>query len=480
MFVNRQEELASLNQILSRSSPSSAQLLLLYGRRRVGKSALLNHWVEYSGMAVTYWLAVEEPPALQRRSLYAALTNVPLQEAPLMESWDVFFQWLASHLSDDYGRQIIIMDDFPHACDADDQLLPALQNAWDQQLRYGNTIFLLCGSQLKTMQGMLDDASPLAGRITGEWQLQPLPFHTLRQFFPSWNLDQRIALYHMVGGVPAYLSWLDPDLSLLENIQQVILDPSRLFLIEPKILLYDELRELSKYTAVLGAIANGNHALSAISRESLISRTSLTFYLNRLQKMGLVQRQLPVTLDEDAQKRSKRGRYYLLDPFFQFYFRFLAPHLRLQRQPQETTALIEKSLPAIGRDGFVELAREWIKQQAQSNRATSPLPFVPEVIGRHWSRGLELDVVALNWRTQDILLGACDWKPSATEAALIVDLAGKKTDRIRRELPNQGYGWNFHYAIFTRTGLTEAAQGELLPLGGLNVHLSRLERGLGG
>ena len=99
MFVNRQEELSYFNQLLTQTSPGPAQLLVLYGRRRVGKSALLHHWVQYSGMNVTYWLADREPPALQRRRLYAAVADIPASAAPLMDSWHEFWDWLASHLA---------------------------------------------------------------------------------------------------------------------------------------------------------------------------------------------------------------------------------------------------------------------------------------------------------------------------------------------------------------------------------------------
>jgi len=91
MFVNRQDELAYFNSILTRSSPGQAQLLVLYGRRRVGKSTLLRHWVEYSGMAVTYWQADKEPPALQRKRLYAAVAGIPQARAPLMDNWQTFW-----------------------------------------------------------------------------------------------------------------------------------------------------------------------------------------------------------------------------------------------------------------------------------------------------------------------------------------------------------------------------------------------------
>lgn len=108
----------------------------------------------------------------------------------------------------------------------------------------------------------------------------------------------------------------------------------------------------------------------------------------------------------------------------------------------------------------------------------SALPFVPEAVGSHWSRIVQANVVAVNWRTRDILLGACDWSQVPVGEQIVTNLREEKTDRLRWDLPDQGGGWTFHYAIFTRTGLTEAAQAELLRSGGLVVPLSHLERGL--
>lgn len=479
MFIDRQQELAYFNGILTQSSSGQAQLLLLYGRRRVGKSALLQHWVEYSGLPITYWQADREPSALQRKQFFAAITKTPVAEAPFMDSWAAFWNWLASHLAQEMSRQIIILDELPFASEADPDMLVSLQHAWDQQLAYGNTIFLLCGSNVRAMESMMQPHSPLYGRLTGNWELHPLPFHTLRQFFPAWDGADRVALYSMVGGVPAYLTWLDPKRSLSDNLREVLLAEGSMFLAEPLLLLYDELRELSSYLAILRAISHGHRSLSAISNESSISRTSLMFYLSRLIELQLVERRLPVTLTEAQQRRSKRGRYHLRDPYFRFYFRFVAPHLQLQRPIQETVAHILNNLPDFTKIGFETLAREWIAKQAQSGRATSDLPFVPEAIGGHWSRRVQVDVVAINWRTRDILLGACDWSLTPVEPQMIVDLVEKKAPLLRRDLPDEGEGWTFHYAVFTRTGLTEAAQAELLIRGGLTIHLSHLERGLG-
>ncbi len=479
MFVNRQQELAYFNGILSQSRTGPAQLLLLYGRRRLGKTTLLQHWARYSGFNTTYWLADQGPPALQRRNLYAAVSGVKAAEAPLLESWSQFWEWLADHLQQQYSRHILILDELPLASAADPEMLPSLLDVWNQQLQYRNIVLVLSGSNVQAMEALAGPDSPLFGRVTGEWQLQPLGFHTLRHFFPTWDIAERVALSSIVGGVPAYLSWLDPNRSLQENLAEVILAPGSMFLAEPQLLLYDQLRELGSYLAVLGAIANGNHALSAISRASMISRTSLMFYLSRLQALQIVERRLPVLLDDYQRRRSKRGRYFLLDPYFRFYFRFVAPHLQTQAPVSETMKKIQKALPALVATGFEALAREWIRQQAKSSQALSPLPFVPEAVGAHWNRREEANVVAINWRTRDILLGACDWRELPVDEPAVNNLLQEQTVALQRDLPFQGVNWTFHYVIFTRVGLTEAAQAAFLRSGGLVVPLAQLERGLG-
>ena len=480
MFVDRQQELAYFNGVLSQARSGPAQLLLLYGRKRLGKTTLLQHWARYSGLPYTYWQADQGPPALQRRNLYAAISGVAEDEAPLMESWSQFWQWLADHLAQEYGGRILILDELPLASAADPEMLSSLLPVWNQHLQYGNTVLVLCGSNVQAMEAIGQVDSPLYGRVTGEWQLQPLSFHTLRHFFPTWDAAERIALFSITGGIPAYLSWLDPNRSLDENLAEVFLSPGSMFLAEPQLLLYEQLRELGSYLAVLRAIAMGHHALSEISRESMISRTSLMFYLSRLQKLQIIERRLPVTLTETERARSKRGRYFLREPYFRFYFRFVAPHLQAQQPVAETMKEIQKALPELVASGFEALAREWIRQQAQGSQAMSALPFVPEAVGSHWSKGSQSNVVAVNWRTRDILLGACDWhEVLPVGERTVIDLQEEKTARLRRDLPGSGESWTFHYAVFTRVGLTEVAQATLMRSGGLVVPLAQLERGLG-
>ncbi|MCZ7673750.1 MAG: ATP-binding protein [Chloroflexi bacterium] len=410
MFINRHEELAFLNRLLTRKQPGPAQMLLLYGRRRVGKTKLLKHWVEQSGLPFTYWAADKEPAALQRRSFMATMMDMPEEQATAFDSWPALWRWLAPRLAEKPEKQILILDELSYASAADPALLSALQHAWDHHLQESNVILVLCGSQVTTMEAIMQHQSPLFGRFTGQWHLQPLPFSSLREFFPDWPAEERVALYGVVGGIPAYLRWLDSDLSLVDNIRQVILEPGNIFLAEPELLLHDELRDLSTYQAILRAISKGHHTLKAISDDCLIGSSGLTFHLNKLQELRLVERRLPVTLTTAQQRKSKQGRYHLSDPFFRFYYRFLFPHLSSLISPEETTAHIKSELRAFVGLSFEKLAQQWVVAQARAGGPSERrLPFAPEAVGSHWSRRVQVDVVAINHQSREILLGECKW-----------------------------------------------------------------------
>lgn len=472
MFVDRNEELAFLQKLLARKTPGPAQLALLYGRRRVGKTELLRHWAKGSGHRFTYWAADKEPGALQRRGFMATIMDMPEEEASSFNSWPGLWRWLAPRLAAESEKQILILDELPYASETDPAILSALQHAWDQHLQGSNVVLVLCGSQVKTMEAILQHQSPLFGRFTGQWHLQPLPFSSLTEFFPEWSAEDRVALYAIIGGVPAYLRWLDPGLDFMENIREVILSPGSMFMAEPELLLYDELRDLQAYLAVLRAISNGHHTLSAISNACLIGSTNLTAYLARLQELRLVERRLPVTLTAAQQRRSKKGRYHLNDPFFRFYFRFLLPHQHSLMQVEETMSHIQKELRSFIGLAFEHLAQQWVVQQARANA----LPFSPEAAGSHWSRHVQVDVVAINWQTRDILLGECKWSQRPVGRQVVRDLIESKAQRLRRELPQEGDGWNFHYALFSRSGFTDAAVGEMSARGGVLVDLQSLDR----
>lgn len=474
MFIDRQQELAFLNSLLERRHPGPAQMALLYGRRRVGKTSLLRHWLAQANIPATYWAAEKEPAALQRRKLYAALLEIPVNRAPIFESWSEVWDSVAGLIG--AQRRILILDELPYAAEADPAMLSALQHAWDRHFQSSNLVLVLCGSQVHTMETLMSRQSPLFGRMTGQWRLQPLPFASLRQFLPDWSAEERVAGYAMVGGVPAYLEWLDPERSLTQNIREVMLSPGSMFVAEPAFLLYDEVRDPNVYLAVIKAIGQGAHTLNDISNASLIGKAHLSAYLARLQELYLVERRLPVTIPPDGLHKSRLGRYHLSDPYFRFYFRFLAPfHDALTYDPDRVLAQVREGLRAfVGQTAFEELSRQWIIRQGKAGQ----LPFEPEMVGSHWNAAAQVDVVAIHWHEKQILLGECKWGLDGIDRQIVRELLEHKTPKVVAALPDGGDGWRIHYALFARGNFTPAALAELQKCGGMAVDLGMLDRDL--
>ena len=475
MFVDRNNELAFLNDLLTRSHPGPAQLVLLYGRRRVGKSELLLHWAEHSGVKYVYWEAIKESATMQRTHLFARLLGVSPDSAPNFRSWVDLWESAVKVLGSE--RQLIILDELPYAAEADPAMLSALQYAWDQHFQKSNAVIVLCGSHVRTMQTLLSMQSPLFGRMTAQWHLKPMPFSALAEFFPKWDADERVAAYAVAGGIPAYLKWLDPELDLENNIRKVVLNPGGMFLAEPNFLLYDEVRELSHYLAILRAIGTGAHTLDEISTQCFMPTTSANAYLATLQELHLVERRLPATVQPRLRSRSRNGRYHLSDPYFRFYFRFLAPHLdNPPVKPDHVLVTVRANLRSfVGATAFEDLARQWVFRQAESGQ----LAFQPEAVGSYWDRKVQVDVVALNWQTHDILLGECKWGAERVDRQVARELIEDKTPLVLKELPEGGANWKVHYALFGRSGFTPATKTEMEKHNGFLVDLKALDNLLG-
>ena len=479
MFINRTSELSFLTAILERQHPGPGQFVMMYGRRRVGKTALLRHWVEQSGLPFTYWVAEKDPAPLQRRKFFGALlaslgTELPV---PAFDSWAELWRSVAQLTA--ARRHLIILDELPYAAESDSAMLSALQLAWDQLFQHSQAVIVICGSHVRSMELLLGRQSPLFGRMTGQWYLQPLRFGALRQFLPAWSPEEQVAAYAIVGGIPAYLAWLNPRHGLTTNIKQVMLAPGSLVLAEATFLLHDEVREPRPYLAVLQAIGSGSHTLKDIANASMISTAHLSFYLGQLQELRLVERRIPATLTPAEQRRSRQGRYHLSDPFLRFYFRFLAPAAAdgtLSYRPERVLPGIQSGLRAfVGMTAWEELARQWV----DAPQSAPVIGFTPQLIGSHWSRHVQVDVVAVDWQTRTLLLGECKWTGDAVDRKVVRELIATKTPLVLSDMKATAADWTIHYAIFARAGATEAAAQELAAHGGLLVDLPMLYADLG-
>jgi AAA+ ATPase superfamily predicted ATPase len=472
MLFDREKELDDLNFVLHESR---THFLTMQGRRRLGKTTLLVEWAKMSKVPSLYWVASRSSATQLLRSFSQAIYRFDHPDAVIdpgfsFPTWEMALQQLAKLARD--RQTIVILDEFPYAVEVESALPSLLQNAWDHLLKQTLIFLVLCGSHIGMMEKLYAYQAPLFGRVSGQMRIGPMPFSATRDFLPNYPLDQRVAVYAMLGGVPAYLERFSDRISLAENVRRHLFRPAGIFCTDPQFLLYDELQQPHNYLAVLTAIAAGNHKQRDIIQATGLER--ITFYLRRLQELQFVRREIPATVPEAKRATSHSGRYDLTDPYLRFYYRFIHPnqHLMEQRLHDWLWKLIGEQLPSyVGLYAFEELCREWVLAKGRVDE----LPFIPERVGSHWSAKVQVDVVAINWRLKHILLGEAKWTRGSISRSIVRELVSKAEDVV----PDDGEGWTIHYAFFARTGFTDAAAAEARRHGALLIDLETLGKDLG-
>ncbi|OGO16567.1 MAG: hypothetical protein A2Z14_04335 [Chloroflexi bacterium RBG_16_48_8] len=457
MFSNRAREL----DLLERAYNSDrSEFLVVYGRRRSGKTALLHEFCK--DKPHIYWTATLSSEALLlkdfTRAIWQAAESRRTDPGFVYESWERAFEALAEYPND--ARRVIVIDEFPYLVGTNPGISTILQKAWDEFLHRRNHVFILCGSHIGMMEKeVLEYRAPLFGRRTGQLLLRPLPFHSSRDFFPKYSAEDQIRAFAVLGGVPAYLQQFDDRKSILDNIERHILDRNSFLYLEPQFLLREELRAPRNYFAILQAIAHGRTKPNQIAQSigetgSLVSR-----YLVVLQELHLVERRVPIT--EKRPEKSRKGTYRLSDPFLRFWFRFVAPNMHTLDVGDTRSVLkdVRSELPQYIGLVFEDICRDWVREQG----ALGELPFIPERVGAWWVRDQEIDVVA--YREDTALMGECKWIAAPVGLNILEDLK-RKAGRL-----TQDAGWKeIHLALFSRSGFTPelmgvARMGEVLLVG---------------
>lgn len=476
-FVNRIAELNELNHL--REQPG-AQFVMVYGRRRVGKTTLLTTWARQTGLAVFYWVAKRDPKEMLMANLAQAIYawEHGLDYADTIfrpRDWEEVLRMLARAIGD--RQVIVILDELPYILEQDPGFGSHLQAAWDHLFKNSNALLFLSGSHIGMLTELAQYQAPLYGRLTAQFPLLALGYGDIGDFLPNYNIFRRLAVYAIVGGVPAYLERWNDEQSVRDNVERLFLQRTGWFRTEPLVLISDlTQRETAKFEAVLKAIAADHHARTDIASFSAMPSTSLSRYLPRLIDLKLVERRIPATVPLAELETSKQSRYYLSDSFLRFYYRFVDPDLRLIESglAQNLWRKIEEGFRAFVAYNFEEICREWVLHEAQGGR----LPFAPENVGQHWSTTVQVDVIAISWRAQEILLGECKWDDRPLGRKVVRELIERKTPRLLADLPEGGAGWRVHYAFFARSEFTPAALQLAGEHGARTLALADVERTL--
>ena len=439
MFINRETELKLLEE---RYASDQAELFVLYGRRRVGKTELLTQFCQ-DKRHIFFVADLDVEPVL-RAALSAAVNAEllgPEAASAVYPSWQDIFLLLARHAQKE--RLIVVLDEFTCLVDAHPPLASTLQRLWDSDLRHGKLMLILCGSCIGMMEkAILGYNAPLYGRRTGQYMLEPLGFHDARHFFPTYDLADQVRAFAIFGGTPAYLRAVSASQPLLANVGQQVLTRGTFLHDEVRFLLQQELREPRNYFAILEAIASGRTRLNEIKQATGLSGVSA--YLDTLQGLRLVERVVPST--ESKAHKSRRGIYRLRDHFSRFWFRFVHPNRTLLERGGAQIVLDTLVTPQL--DSFTALIFEEICHQFLWRLGLAgKLPLLPLRIGGWWRASEEIDAVVMG---QDAaLLAECKWTARPIGVDVLRNLE-RKASLVRKELNTQ----RLFFGLCARGGFT--------------------------
>lgn len=467
-FLNRRRELTFLNERFARHR---AEIAILYGRRRVGKSALLYHWSD-DKQRFFFWSRREsETAALARfaQELHLAQGD-PAQPIPHFADWAAAFERLGDWAQDQ--RVVVVIDEFPYLVEASPGIATIVQEAWDRRLQFSQIYLALTGSIMRVMlREAIDANAPLYKRHTWPFQLKPLRIYDLPAFFPKRSPIELVETYAVFGGMPFNLTNLDPEATLQQNIRREILSPAGSLFAEPLVQLHEEISsgDPTIFMRILAAMAQGFHRRADIAtRAALPDVRQVDHYLATLIELGLVERREPLGRREGGRSW---GMYHLLDPFYRFWHRWVLP----KREVLEIGHGVDSTMDELRYAWSHFIAPIW-EEMARTHLFVASgrdFPFFVSEVGSWWSAHAQIDVVGINRHERRVVLGEAKWLNEAMTSKQL-DLL---MERGRLWLDGES-GWDVHYALFSRSGFTRS----LLDLAARepDVHLFTPERMLVG
>lgn len=457
MFVGREKELAFLQD---KYDQKQGQLVVLYGRRRVGKTETLREFCK--GKPHVFYSCTQSTDKVQlvKFSNQIFKENIPAKQyISQFGDWESAFR---SVLELPYGKEkkLLILDEFPYMCKGNGSIPSILQNLWDTELKEQNVMIVLCGSAMSFIEKeLLAEKNPLYGRATGIYKMNEMGFYDAMKFFPNYSDEDKVLTYSILGGIPHYLLQFKQELSVAENIKKSILTKGSILYSEVDFLLHQELRETPIYNSIIEAIALGNTKLNDISQKSLVDDTSKTsVYLKNLIELGIIEREFSVDAKIKEKANTNRGVYRLTDNFFRFWYAFGFANFS-QLEDGDVDGVYDYAVaPVLSEFAsfvFEDICKEFVRELQKKNA----LPFRYTRMGRWFGKttirdksvtnGMrvaetEIDLLGIGRDEKEYFIGECKFKKTPFDFAEYLDTKTKLTEL--KEMSK------FHYALFSKSG----------------------------
>jgi len=391
-FFDRNKELKFLEE---KFKSNKFEFLIIYGRRRVGKTTLIKEFIK--DKEAIYFMAKEASDSVNIKE-FKELINQYYDVSFLKDDWKAIFSYLSKVVN---KRFVIVIDEFPYLIKNNSSILSLFQDLIDNYLSLNDNIFLIIlGSQLSIIEkDLLSYKSPLYGRRTGQLKIKPFSFLASYEFlkkFSNRDIEESFNIYSITDGFPLYLKEFLEKKNIFNLIGEKILNEGSLLNEEAIFLLKEEFSEVSTYFSILSAIAKGKNSFGEIINEcGFKDKTSITPYLRKLEIIEIVKKENPFM-------EKKKAKYYINNNFLNFWFRFIYPNYSLLEINKELLLKkIKENFNSYLGSIFERIVKELILNK----------PFFPiQQIGKWWWKDKEIDLVAFNEQEKKIAFLECKWQ----------------------------------------------------------------------
>ena len=450
MFLCREQELQMLNR---RYQNDACECVVIYGRRRVGKTALITEFVKDKKAILFPALRANAMDNLKALSKSIHLYRNPdTISAPVFQSFDDAFSEITPIAARE--RVVFVIDELPYLCDADGSIASRLQHLLDHDWAKTKLFLILCGSSMSFMEKeVLSEKSPLFGRRTAQLKVMPLSFRDAARFHPELSPEENAVVYGITGGIPHYINLLNVRGSIRDALIENLFNRSAYLFEEPDNLLRQELREPTVYNSIITAIADGSSKMSEIASKVHLESSTCNKYLKVLIELGIIQRVEPVMNDS-----RKKAIYRITDPFFRFWYRYVPANMMAitaGRMERVYETCVEEDISNYMGQIFETMCQSWLIDHMDR------IPFQLGAVGEWWGnhsekkKEIQIDLVGIEAKTYNrsdgkhYLIGSCKYRNERIgldELSLLEDYASVITT------PRD----QCFYYIFSKSGFTDA------------------------
>ncbi|MDD4120901.1 MAG: ATP-binding protein [Clostridia bacterium] len=406
-FYGREKELLDLDRAYNQEG---FKFLVVYGRRRVGKSSLIQRFINDGIKPNISFMALEQNDKQNLEGFSEAILKKYGDGKKYLDSF-VSWEHAIEYVIHKAGKEklVLFIDEYPYLANSNNSVSSILQKYIDGPFKDTNITLILCGSSMSFMENqVLGQKSPLFGRRDMQYKIEPFDYFDSSKFFKEWDNEQRAIAYAVTGGIPQYLNKLKRYKSIAEGIKNEFLKRSGFLYEEPRNLLMQELREPSVYNSIIKMIASGSTKPNDIASRAGEETSKVSKYLLTLINLHLVKKEFPM-----FNKQERNGLYVVSDYMFLFWYRFVMGNNGSIESGMYEYVYEEKILPEIPEymgHIFEDICIQYLKRENSRRK----LPFIFDEIGRWWGNNQieksqqEIDIIASSGK--NAIFCECKWK----------------------------------------------------------------------